>query len=224
MSLSREANAFIAANIAKISDIESQYSDNDDNTDAILSCKAIYRNYKTSCEKSKKLQDIAEFYTDTWFSDTKNKIASVTDISDLQDEFIKVRRFKELYSENSDTLKHKKTNKYELYAKRCIENRILFKHKCIPFIDQDYGHDAQVLRHVFYSNRFKELRALMTSIQMKYDDILESIAKRRLVEDKKRRDEDLVLLNFNPHVKPKHKKNKKKKTDSTNIYNLLRDV
>ena len=76
----------------------------------------------------------------------------------------------------------------------CIQDRIRYKYQCVPATKRDRNHNIAILHHIYYQQKFSELRQLLRQVIVKYRTILD---REKAEEDRRRNEEDARRVAFN---------------------------
>lgn len=207
MNLDQKREKFVNDNLNKMTFVEEPFS----NPTTNLSCKDISQFYHQQCNKINSLSKVREFYDDNWYNKYENIIDNITNLNELKTLMEKMIYFKNLLGITKE-LDQADIIELENYINNCIKYRIQFKYKCIA--KSDTGHDAEILRHIFYFNRYNELKSLFVNIKVQYFKQRAIIKRRRDEEDKIIDEIDRISNNSNesmgePFQQPVSKKKKK---------------
>lgn len=186
-SLKKQRNQFQNSNKINMTKISKEYTLLDSGVKTHSECKSIKKEYKQSCLKSDVLSKVREFYTNDWYIKTIHEINTITSMKTLKEIKEKLHMFKILLNIN-ETLETDTELTIEKLVKKCIKKRIDYKHYCTT--NPDEKHDAEILRHVFYHERLKELKTLFIHVKKRYIYVKEKQMETRRLEDEARRLED----------------------------------
>lgn len=197
-----ERNKFIKKNLKNINTIENEYMQHE-SRDSIKEkkiknseCKQIRVKYIHDCDKSEILSKIREFYDNNWYYNMIKEINNITHFSKTKESLIKIKDFYSIYKLKLD-LENIDDN-LSKYVNNCIVERIKYKNWRVDKDSRDATHDAEILRHIYYKDKYLQLKKLFIKIQHKHIE-LKQIAYKKLKEKKealikKRYKEDLRLL------------------------------
>lgn len=189
-----ERNNFINTNKHDISFIEKRYT-NEINKKEIFSkqkCKSLRSDYVFNCEKSEILSKIREFFDDNWYKNMKNEIDNIHELSKTKESLLRIKHFYALNKLNLDL--HEVNDELFGYITKCIDKRIKYKFKCIDEKNRDSKHDAEILRHEFYKEKYHQLRKLFIKIQRKHLEIKKKEYNQLYIQKQKLFEKERELL------------------------------
>jgi len=203
MNLNSRRDIFIKKNIKNITKYEDDYNINK----IVLNkqeCNKISKDYIYNCDKAEILTKIREFFDDKWYDNTIRDIDNYKTLLDTKNALEKVIHFKHIHKISISDNDH--DDKTLGYINKCIKKRIQYKYSCIPENKHDTGHDAEILRHIFYKKRYYELKDIVRRIRTKHIEIKDELNKQDI--EFRKLELQLSSDDFTPIVS----KNKKKRT------------
>lgn len=176
MSFDTERKQFYKTNDIQL--YEHQYAQ-----DSSSNCQEIIQTYTSSCDQTRFVADIKQFFDSHWYDTYKNKISEISDYETLRDMQVELKRFKRLMKiPETDDIRYVIPD-VEKRLVECIQSRIEYKYKCIRPEDRDRKHDMEILRQIFHRMRFAELKQLFTRIINRYIEIKTQKAEARRREE-----------------------------------------
>lgn len=159
--LDKQRAEYIKLSLEGFSTIEDKFYKKTNKT-----CREIKIDYKKSCMKAMTLSKIRDFYDDGFYKKYSNMIIKELRFKELKKVMETLLHFKNilLIREDIDTI----PLKIQKDVLECIRKRIEYKHKCIDPEDRDSVHDTEILRYIFYSEKFDELLKLFKLLRMQY--------------------------------------------------------
>ncbi len=143
----------------------------DDNIDLNRKqCTNLRRGYVASCDRTIIMSKISVFFDNGWFEKYDREIDSITEIEDysrVKSLLTEFGTFKEILRTSKEIDTPYDTPRIENNLYDCIVNRIKYKYKCVERNRRDHGHDAEILRHVFHYEKYRELKELFKKIYEK---------------------------------------------------------
>jgi hypothetical protein len=172
-------------------------------------CEKLRTEYIYNCEKSEILSKIREFYDDNWYNNLSENIDSLISLQQTRDALLKIKDFKLIYKLNIN-IKTIEDDVSDIVDK-CISKRIQYKYGCVKEKNRDKGHDAEILRNIFYKEKYIQLKELIFRIKNKHLELKKKINKefdeeRRLqieerrIQDEERRRQDEEMLNVKMNI------------------------
>lgn len=162
-----------------------------------LECKQIHDIYKASCDKVNILINVKDFYIEDWYNVQLNTIYNIDNYKDLKTQMIKLKMFKKILKIHNDI----DSKILEEYIHKCISGRIKYKYQCVSKKDRNRKHDAEILRQIFYRDRYYELKKLLNNMNTRYLEIKKEKLEQRYQEDQDEM-EFLELVNTSDSFEP----------------------
>lgn len=195
--MERQREAYIKASLNGITAIEQRFLQNSSGK----SCQEIQKDYKSNCRAAMTMSKIREFYDSNFFTTYNNKIVTELRLKELKKIMETLFKFKNILLIKDDIEEFQP--KIQHSAQKCIEGRIEFKYKCMKQRDRDTNHDIELLRHVFYSDKFNELLKLFRSLKRQYKKALKAF------------EEDAITIQEIRDMDPSQNKTESSSSDSS---------
>ncbi len=190
MTFNQQRRKFISDNLNRIVEFEQPFLITTD-----LRCSQIKNIYSKNCNKAQTVSKIREFYDTNWYSQYSNQIQVINNLKDLKLLMEKLQYFKTLLKISED-FNESEMLQMEDFINKCVQYRIQFKYQCLKEDERNKEHDAEILRVIFHSQRFSELKQLFIEIKQKYREELDIEKSRRLKEMKRQQEVDEIIADI----------------------------
>ena len=122
----------------------------------------------------------------------KNEIDNIQELSKTKESLLRIKHFYTLNKLNLDL--YEVNDKLLGYITKCVDKRIKYKFKCIDEKNRDSKHDAEILRHEFYKEKYHQLRKLFIKIQRKHLEIKKKEYNQLYIQKQKLFEKERELL------------------------------
>lgn len=187
--LDRDRQRFINENYHNLAVLELQYRPRSSPNilkDKKKYCAQLVREYHGNCDDANFASKLRDFYDDGFYNQYKTSINQINNLHDLKTLYEKVQLFKILFKVAKDDIANPQIMlAIQKQLKSCVENRITYKYDCLLPAQRDKGHDAEILRYIFYHQRMDEIVQLIRQIRQRYHD-LKAIVKQRHKQQEER--------------------------------------
>ena len=222
-----ERDNFIKDNINNIRNIELEFLNEQKmkKRKTIEECRKIRKIYTENCDKSEILSKIREFYDKNWYKNISKEIDNLTDSDKLVEIMKKIVDFKNIYKMHYSMVADNINDDLSRYIETCVSKRIEYKYYCIDPKHRDW----EILRNIYYKQKYKQLKELISKINNKHEEIRERERRKiresvdKFIEDKATREKRRRIEDEIEKIELERiKRNNNKYTNNENEFNTLK--